>query len=86
MKTYKVNIKMMSEKQFKGEESGYICETSKYIEEYIPDTALDYYIQYFIEQCIDIGYGVERFEVDVLKVIQHDENVYYSFSVEEVKW
>ena len=85
MKSYKVNIKMMNEKQFKGEEPDYICETSKYIEEYTLDTALDYYIQYFIDHCVDIGYDVEQISFTELKVVQDSENVYYRFSVEEVK-
>ena len=81
MERYLINIKMLNEKQFRGEEPGYICETSEYIEEYAPRTAFEYFIQYFIDQSIQNGYSVERISNDEIKVKKDEIISYYRFQL-----
>lgn len=71
---------MLTEKQFIGEDiEPYICETCEIVEDINEDVALDNYIQYFFDKCVEYGYDVERMGLNSIKVVQDDIVRFYEF-------
>ena len=86
MKKYKISIRMLTEKQFIGEDiEPYICETCEIVEDINEDVALDSYMQYFYDKSVEYGYDVERTGLDSIKVVQDDIVRFYEFSAVKLK-
>ena len=86
MEKYKISIRMLTKKQFIGEDiEPYICETCEIVEDVNEDVALDNYMQYFFDKCVEYGYDVERMGLNSIKVVQDDIVRFYEFSAMKLK-